>query len=228
MTPSEDTVEALGKIVPAIRRRLPGVRIVVRGDSGFCRKAIMAWCEAHEVSYVLGLARNARLEALLVPSLDAARARHCLCGGAASRVFAEFSYRTQKSWSRERRVIGKAEVTSQGDTPRFIVTNLSASGFEKEVPGCFEPQALYEDFCGPRGQMENMIKQMQIDLHAGRTSTHHLGSNQLWLWLSAFGYILLERLRALYLRGTELGRASVGTIRLRLLKIAGHVCSEAG
>lgn len=220
---SEGTVEALAKIVPAIRRRLPGARIVVRGDSGFCREAIMAWCEANGISYVLGLARNPRLQAILEPVMAAARARHCLCGGASSRLFEEFSYRTRSSWSRERRVIGKAEVTAAGDNPRFVVTNIPAEGFAGDTPGRFAPRALYEDFYCARGQMENMVKQMQLDLHADRTSTHELGSNQLRLWLSAFAYMLLERLRALCLRGTELARARVGTIRLRLLKIAGHV-----
>ena len=222
---SEGTVEALARIVAAIRERFPRVRIIVRGDSGFCRESIMAWCEGRqEVYYCLGLARNARLEAMLEPALGAARARHCLCGGNSTRVFTEFQYQTLDSWSGQRRVIGKAEVSDKGDNPRFVVTNLPAAGFPgEEALGRFEPQALYEElYCG-RGEMENMVKQMQLDLKADRTSTHFLGSNQLRLWFSAFGYLLLERLRSVGLEGTALGHATVGSIRLRLLKIAAHV-----
>src|SRR5215207_318958 len=126
--------------------------------------------------------------------------------------------------SRARRVIGKAEVSGRGDNPRFIVTNLPQSGFaEGQEPGRFEPRALYEDlYCG-RGEMENKVKQMQLDLLADRTSTHHLASNQLRLWMSAFAYLLLERLRSLTLQGTSLARATVGTIRLRLLKVAAQI-----
>jgi Transposase DDE domain group 1 len=225
---SEGTVEALAQIVAEVRRRLPQARIVVRGDSGFCREAIMAWCEAQGIYFVLGLARNARLEALLRPSLEQAREKHCLCGGAATRVFQELRYRTVDSWSRERRVIGKAEVTAQGDNPRFIVTNLptaeEAAALEGwETPAQYAAQPLYEEtYCG-RGEMENQIKQLHLDLHADRVSTHHLGSNQLRLWLSAFAYLLLERLRTVGLAGTELARTSLGGVRLRLLKIAAQV-----
>jgi hypothetical protein len=221
---SAGTVEALEKIVAEVRRRLPQARIIVRGDSGFCREPIMAWCEQkEEVYYVLGLARNARLETMLAPALQRARARHCLCGGQSTRVFAELRYRTLDSWSRERRVVGKAEVTPQGDNPRFIVTNLPAEGFGPEGGERFAAQALYEEvYCG-RGEMENEIKQLQLDLHAERMSTHHLGSNQLRLWLSAFGYLLLERLRTLGLAGTELARATLGSVRLRVLKVAAQV-----
>jgi hypothetical protein len=139
-------------------------------------------------------------------------------------VFTEFQYQTRESWSRERRVIAKAEVTGKGDNPRFVVTSLPAAGFcAEQAPGRFEPQALYEELYCARGEMENMVKQMQLDLKADRTSTHFLGSNQLRLWFSAFGYLLLERLRSVGLAGTALGCATVGSIRLRLLKIAAHV-----
>ena len=213
---SEGTVEVLEKIVAARRRRFPQVRIIVRGDSGFCREALMAWCERQaQVYYCLGLAKNARLTALLAPVLDRARQKQILCGGASVRTFAEFTYRTLSSWSRARRVIGKAEVTAQGDNPRFVVTNLPAEGFAGEPPegaGRFAAAALYEElYCG-RGEMENMVKQMQLDLQATRMSTHWMASNQLRLWLSAFGCLLLERLRALSLQGSELARASLGTI----------------
>jgi hypothetical protein len=224
---SEGTVEALEKIVAALRQRFPQVRIIVRGDSGFCREALMAWCERQaEVYYCLGLAKNVRLTAMLAPALARARQKQVLCGGASVRAFAELSYQTLSSWSRTRRVVGKAEVTAQGDNPRFVVTSLPEKGFAGEPAesgGRFAAAPLYEElYCG-RGEMENMVKQMQLDLQATRLSTHWMASNQLRLWLSAFGYLLLERLRALSLQGTELARASVGTIRLRLLKVAAQV-----
>jgi len=224
---SEGTVEALAQIVAAIRARLPKVQIVVRADSGFAREAIFAWCEAQaEVYYCIGLARNERLEALLEPGLMAARARQCLCGGAAVREFREFSYQTIKTWTRARRVIGKAEVSAQGDNPRFIVTNLPEAGLRgADGAVCLEGGGawLYEKlYCG-RGQAENQIKQMTLDLQCDRTSTHWLRSNQMRLWFSAFAYLLLERLRAWGLHGTALARASLGTVRLRLLKAAAQV-----
>ncbi len=219
-----DVVSALEKIAPAIRERCPKARLIIRGDSGHCRPEIMEWCESQpEVYYCLGLQQNPRLVERLGPALGDARLRHCLCG-ASVRVFAEFAYRTLKSWSRERRVIGKAEVTLQGDNPRFVVTNLPAGGFagEKDLQR-FQPARLYEELYCARGQMENVLKQQVLDLAADRMSTHHLASNQLRLWLAAFAYLLLERLRTIGCHGTELARATVGTIRLRLLKIAAQV-----
>lgn len=225
---SDGTLEALEVIVAAIRRRLPQAAIVVRGDSAFAREELMAWCEAQRgISYVVGLARNSRLEALLKPALLAARQKHCLTGGAASRVFKELPYRTRSSWSRSRRVIAKAEVNVQGDNPRFIVTNITEEGLVNAegrlllLEGCGD--ALYEKFYCARGNAENQIKQMTLDLKAGRTSTHWMASNQMRLWFSAFAYLLLERLRAWGLRGTALARANLGTIRLRLLKVAAAV-----
>jgi hypothetical protein len=221
---SDGTVEALEQIVAAIRARLPHVKIIVRGDSGFAREAIFAWCEAQtEVYYGCGLARNERLEADLAPTLMQARAQRCLCGGATVRVFRDFTYQTRMSWTVPRRVIGKAEVSAQGDNPRFIVTNLPADGLcaadgTELLPG--DGAWLYEELYCARGQAENQIKQMTLDLHSGRTSTHYLSSNQLRLWLSAFAYLLLERMRALGLRGTALARASLGTVRSKLLKVA--------
>lgn len=208
---SEGTVEALARIVPALRKRCPKARIVVRADSGFCREAILAWCEAHGVDYVIGLARNERLLVELRPALYRARERACLCGGAA-RVFAEFAYHTQKTWSRARRVIGKAERLGDKDNPRFIVTSLSRDG-----------QALYERAYCARGEMENRIKEQQQDLFAERLSSAGFAANQLRLWWSAFAYVLVERLRAVALKGTELAQATAGTIRLKLFKLAARV-----
>jgi hypothetical protein len=223
---ADGAVAALEKIVAAIRRRMPKARIIVRGDSGFAREDIMAWCEGQrEVYYCFGLQKNSRLEERLGPALAAAAAQWCLTGGAPTRRFVEFEYRTLDSWSRARRVIGKAEVTREGPNPRFVVTNLPAKGFAGEVGSAerLAAAALYEQLYCARGEMENVLKQQVLDLRADRMSTHELGSNQLRLWLATFAYLLVERLRALTLGGTELASATVGTIRVRLLKVAAEV-----
>lgn len=208
------TVEALAHMVAEIRRRCPHARIIVRGDSGFCREELMAWCETHEVSYVLGLARNARLLTLLAPALARARERACLCGGR-TREFAELRYRTLDSWSAERRVIGKAEILGDKDNPRFIVTNLAAAD-HAAAP-------LYEEvYCG-RGDMENAVKEQQLDLFGERLSCAGFASNEVRLLLASFAQLLLERLRVIALKGTALAEATAGTIRVQLLKIAAHV-----
>jgi hypothetical protein len=218
-------VEALAKVIAAIRQRLPHVRIIVRGDSGFCRDELMVWCEAQtEVYYCLGLARNSVLVEQLADALMAARIRHCLCGAPAVREFIEFPYQTRKSWSRERRVIGKAEVMRAGDNPRFVVTSLPAEGFADDAePTRFTPARLHEECYCARGDMENQLKQQVLDLRADRLSTHHLGSNQLRLWLSTLAYLLLERMRAVGLAGTELAPATAGSLRLKRLKVAAQV-----
>lgn len=218
-------VRALEQIVAAIRERCPGVRLLVRADSGFCTEEILAWCEAQaEVYYCIGLGKNPVLVEKLAPALAQARARQCLVGGVSTRAFAEFEYRTVRSWSRTRRVIGKAEVTPQGDNPRFIVTNLPAAGFAPEdEPERFTPAPLYEVIYCARGEAENVLKQQVLDLQADRMSTHHLASNQLRLWWSAFAYLLLERLRTVGCCQTDLARATAGTIRLKLLKLAAQV-----
>ena len=208
---SKGTVEALEQIVAAVRRRCPKARIAVRADGGFCREPIMAWCEEHGVHYVLGLSSNPRLVAELVTAMVRARRQACLCGGTA-RVYHDFNYRTQSSWSRSRRVIGKAERLADKDNPRFIVTNLP-----------HEAGALYEQVYCARGEMENRIKEQQQDLFADRLSSGGFVANQLRLWLSAFAYQLVERLRAYALKGTELAQATAGTIRLKLFKLAARV-----
>ena len=208
------TVAALTEIVAEVRRRCPHARIMVRGDSGFCREELLAWCEAHEVDYVLGLARNARLLELLTPALGRARERACLCGGR-TREFADLEYRTLDSWSRARRVVGKAEYLGDKDNPRFIVTNL---------PAATHPAApLYEEvYCG-RGDMENAIKEHQLDLFGERLSCHGFASNEVRLLLASFAQLLLARLRTIGLAGTALATATAGTIRVQLLKLAAHV-----
>jgi hypothetical protein len=222
---ADGVVAALEKILAAIRKRCRRARIIVRGDSGFCREEITAWCEGQsEVYYCLGLAKNSVLVERLGPALANAQIRWCLSGAANVREFAEFDYQTVRSWSRFRRVIGKAEVTAQGSNPRFIVTNLPARGFKGDQDKTrFLPARLYEELYCARGEMENMLKQQTLDLRADRMSTHYLASNQLRLWLAAMAYLLLERMRTLGLAGTQLARATAGSVRLKLLKVAGQV-----
>ncbi len=207
---ADGTVPALEALIAAVRRRCPKARIVLRGDSGFCRDEILAWCEAHGVDYVVGLARNARLLAELEPSLVQARAQAGTEGHA--RVFHEFAYRTLDSWSRPRRVVGKAERLPGKDNPRFVVTSLTRQADE-----------LYELVYCACGEMENRLKEQQGDLFGERLSSHTLAANQLRLWLTAFAYVLMERMRNRVLAGTELAQATANTIRLRLFKLAARV-----
>jgi hypothetical protein len=186
----------------------------------------MAWCERQpRVYYCLGLAKNSVLLEQIAPAMMDARARHCLTGAVRTRIFTEFAYQTKtETWSRARRVIAKAEVTAEGDNPRFIVTNLPARGFPgDEDRERFTPARLYEEVYCARGEMENVLKQQVLDLQADRMSTHYLASNQLRLWLATFAYLLMERGRALGLWGTELARATMGSVRLKLLKVAAQV-----
>ena len=208
------TVEELAGIVERVRRRWPATRIIVRGDIGFCREALMSWCEAHTVDYVLGLAKNARLKALIATPLQQAQARY-EATGAPARAFQECRYRTHKSWSRTRRVVGKAESVSKGANPRFVVTSLALEEYDA--------RALYEDLYCARGDMENRIKEQQLALFADRTSTRELRANQLRLYFSSFAYVLLQTLRRLALPGTALAKAQCDTIRLKLLKVGVQV-----
>jgi hypothetical protein len=206
---SEGCLEEVERIVAQIRQTWPQVKITLRGDSGFCREELMAWCEHNRVDYVLGLAKNERLKAAITEELEQARQQSAATGQAA-RVFKEFVYQTRESWSRARRVIAKAEHLPQGANPRFVVTSLAA---EK-----WEARRLYEDlYCG-RGDMENRIKE-QLMLFADRTSTAFLHSNQNRLYFSSIAYLLMEALRRLGLKHTDLAQAQVATIRLKLLKI---------
>lgn len=205
--------EEVERIVQQIRQRWPKVGIILRADSGFCREELMAWCEQNLVDYVFGLARNSRLQRKIAPQLQAAKQAQETTGKAA-RVFAEFSYRTRKSWSRSRRVVAKAEYLEKGGNPRFVVTSLPAESWEAT--------ALYEKtYCG-RGEMENRIKE-QLSLFADRMSTESMRANQLRLYFSSLAYVLVHALRRLALAGTEWAQAQVHTIRLRLLKIAAEV-----
>jgi hypothetical protein len=211
---SYGTVGELERIIGQLRAAWPEVRIVVRADSGFCREEIMAWCEARGVDYLFGLAKNSRLVEALGPALADAHARY-LQTGVAARVFVDFVYQTRNSWSRARRVVGKAEHLPKGPNPRFVVTSLSAARREARV--------LYEeDYCA-RGDMENRIKEQQLMLFADRTSTAWLRSNQLRLWFSSMAYVLVQALRSLGLAGTRLAQAQCGSIRLWLFKIGALV-----
>ena len=201
------------RIVRQIRRRWPRVRIILRADSGFCREGLMAWCEQNRVDYVLGLARNRRLQGKIAPQLQEAKQQQQRTGKPA-RVFAEFSYRTHRSWSRSRRVVAKAEYLEKGENPRFVVTSLPAQSWEAA--------ALYEQTYCARGEMENRIKE-QLSLFADRMSTESLRANQLRLYFSSLAYVLVHALRRLALAATQWAQAQVHTIRLRLLKIAAEV-----
>ena len=211
---SAGAVEELERIVSQIRVQWPETRIIIRADSGFCREPIMAWCEQHRVDYVLGLAKNERLKGAIAEELEQARKQHEETQKA-SRVFKDFDYRTRKSWTRRRRVIGKAEHLSQGTNPRFVVTSLSV---EK-----WGAQALYEKLYCARGDMENRIKEQQLYLFADRTSTRRIDSNQIRLWFSSVAYVLVQTLRRVGLKGTKLAKAQCHTIRLKLLKIGAVV-----
>ena len=208
------TVEELACIIERLRVRWPKVRIIVRGDSGFCREELMSWCEAQGVDYVLGLAKNDRLKALIADELQQAQAAY-EAGGAPARVFKECRYQTRDSWSCERRVVGKAEYLSKGANPRFIVSSLRSEEYDART--------LYEDLYCARGDMENRIKEQQLALFADRTSTRELRANQLRLYFSSFAYVLMQALRRLALQGTALARAQCDTIRLKLLKVGVQV-----
>jgi hypothetical protein len=208
------SVEEVEPIVARLRRSWPEAKIVLRADSGFCRDELMSWCEQHGVDYVFGLAKNSRLLRRIRKQLQKARRRHRETGKAA-RLFHQFRYRTKKSWSRKRQVVAKAECLDKGINPRFVVTSLSVNRMEA--------RSLYEDFYCARGEMENRIKEQQLDLFADTTSTTKMRSNQIRLYLSSMAYCLMQALRELGLAGTKMAKAQCSTIRVRLLKIGARV-----
>ena len=213
--PASGALDEIKRIVKRLRERWPEVRIWFRGDSGFSREEIMTWCEQTEgVDYLFGQARNQRLEKLLQTEMAEAK-KQFEATGQAARVFRDFQYQTLDSWSRERRVVGKAEHLEKGANPRFVVTSLSREEYRA--------QSLYEDHYCARGEMENRIKEQQLELFADRTSTHYLKSNQVRLWMSSVAYVLMNEMRRLGLAGTEMEQAQCGTIRLKLLKIGAQV-----
>lgn len=197
-------------LVTRLRQAWPAVKIIFRGDSGFCRWRLMRWCDRHDVGYIIGLARNKVLEKMAEPFMQEARQQYEQTLQK-QRIFTAFDY-AAGTWDRPRRVIHKAEHNSQGDNPRFIVTSLAG-----------EACALYDDLYCARGEMENRIKEQQLGLFAGRTSCHAFAANQFRLLLSSFAYSLIETLRRVALAGTELACAQATTIRTRLLKIGAVV-----
>ena len=204
--PAKHSLGILKLLAARLRRAWPGVRIVVRADSGFCRWRLMRWCERHDVGYILGLARNARLAALAAPEMALAEAGFAE-SGAKHRRFAELTYGA-RSWDRERRVIARIEHGAKGANPRFVVTNLAGDGRD-----------LYERLYCARGEMENRIKEQQLQLFADRTSCHRWWPNQFRLLLAGLAYTLLNAIRRCGLQGTKMARAQCATIRLKLLKI---------
>jgi hypothetical protein len=209
--------EEIARIVEQIRRTWPDVELRLRADSGFCREDLMAWCEANAVGYVFGLARNTRLEAEIAEELCQVEMKAGE-SGRPERVFKEIDYRTLKTWSRTRRVVAKAEHLPKGANPRFVVTSLS----RQDVPA----RELYETVYCARGEMENRIKECQLDLMADRTSAATIRANQLRLWFSSLAYVLMTALRRRALQGTELQNATAGTIRLKLLKLGALVTAS--
>jgi len=211
---SEGTVEELERIVEQIRSRWPAVKIIVRGDSGFCRDSIMTWCEARQIDYVFGFAKNERLKAMIAAELQQARQLYEETEKAA-RVFKDFRYETRESWTRERRVIAKAEHLDKGANPRFVVTSIDTQ--------VMDGRTLYERLYCARGDMENRIKEQQLWLFADRTSAGRMRANQLRLYFSSIAYVLMQALRRLGLRGTEMAAAQCHTIRLKLFKVGAQV-----
>jgi hypothetical protein len=214
MEAAAGAVQEVARIVAQVRRHWPHVRILLRADSGFAREELMAWCEANGVHFLFGLQQNARLVAEIASELARAEAKSRRTGKPA-RCFKEFKFKTRRSWSRERRVIGKAEFTRDEANPRFVVTSLTRAECK--------PKYLYEKVYCARGEMENRIKECQLDLYADRTSSATMRANQLRLWLASFAYILLCAVRRIGLHHTPFAKASCGTIRLKLLKIGALV-----
>jgi hypothetical protein len=206
--------EEVARIIAQIRTRWPDTQIILRADSGFCREELMGWCDQNAVDYVLGLAKNARLVRAIGVELQEAALESQQTQRPARR-FRELVYRTRKSWSRERRVVGKAEHTGDKSNPRFIVTSLAIEAQDART--------LYEQVYCARGECENRIKEAQLDLFADRLSTATFRANQLRLWLSSAAYVLMHALRRVGLTGTKLAKACANTIRLKLLKIGAVV-----
>ncbi len=204
----------LERIVDQIREQWPEVQIIFRGDSGFCRSRLMDWCDANGVDYILGMSRSSRLVAKIAKQMKKAKKKYFKTQKAA-RVYRDFRFRTRKSWSRSRRVVGKAEQICGKENPRFVVTSLSKQD-------CCAKD-LYEVLYCERGDMENRIKEQQLWLFADRTSSATFSANHLRLWFSGVAYVLMTELRRVGLKGTEMDRAQCGTIRNKLLKIGAQV-----
>lgn len=210
----------LSLLVKRLRQVWPNVKIIFRADSAFCRPEILSWCERKAVGYILGMAGNPRLLAMLEPKMKMAEKAFQLTQ-TKQRMFTKFMY-AANTWPAERQMIGKAEHTERGANPRFVVTNLM-----QEAPGALvdESEELYDSLYCLRGDAENRIKDLKSDLHAGRTSAHDWWPNQLRALLSALAYVLLEYIRRNALAETDLANAQMGTIRSKLFKI-GAIASK--
>ena len=208
--PAVGSRKEVDRIVRQIRQRWPEVEIILRGDSGFCSDELLSWCEQNKVDYVVGMARNQRVEGLIAGPLAEAKQQFEATQQPA-RIFVEFEHETLTgTWSKKRRVVAKAEYIDGKSNPRFIVTSLDSERWEK--------QKLYEELYCARGDMENRIKE-QFVLFADRVSASTLRANQLRIYLSVMAYTLMNGLRRLGLQATTMATAQVGTIRLKLLKI---------
>lgn len=212
--PMEGVMEDLARVVGQIRAKWPDSRIIVRGDSGFCREELMLWCEIQKIDYVLGLAQNSRLVEMIKKDLKKSKRRFKQTGKPSKR-YRNLKYQTLSTWSRKRRVVAKAEHLEKGANPRFVVTSIKKSEFGV--------RALYEDLYCARGEMENRIKEQQMGLFSDRTSSHTLRANQLRLWFSSVAYLLMTEVRRVGLKGTEFEKAQCWTIRERLFKIGAVV-----
>lgn len=216
--PAEGTVKEIERIISQIRERWPNVTIVIRADSGFCRDDILSWCEEHGVEYVIGLARNSRLEQMIASEMDQARAESQRTGEP-YRLYKDLEYQTRQSWRCARRVVGKAEYLIDKQNARFVVSSIPVEAITSQV--------LYEDeYCG-RGDMENRIKEQKCFLFSDRTSAETMRANQLRLWFSAVAYLLMSALRRLGLKETDLAKAQCDTIRLKLFKIGARITITA-
>jgi len=208
------TVDEIARIVARLRAHWPSVRIILRGDGGFCRDDLMNWCETNRVDYILGLPKNNRLKKRIANEMAQVKTAYEESGKSV-RTFKDFRYQTLKSWACERRVVGKAEHLSKGENPRFVVTSIACAKRDA--------RSLYEDLYCARGEMENRIKEQQLGLFADRTSSHEMKSNQLRLYFSSFAYVLIQTLRRLGLHGTEMAKAQATTIRLKLFKVGAQI-----
>jgi hypothetical protein len=237
--PADGALEELQRVIALIRQQWKQTHILIRGDSAYSREEIMSWCEAQTgVDYVFGLATNSQLrmrandviekasanyeqrltsatsflEQIFQPEEDLTVVKELIPG---SMWYRSLYYKTQKSWSRSRRVVTKVAYDNKGLKMRFVVTSLSTA----KIP----PGKLYTHKYCPRGEMENRIKEQQLELFSDRTSTHTFEGNQLRLWFSAIAYVLLQAFRAECLARTPLATATVGTIRTLLLKLGARV-----
>ena len=211
---ADGAVEEVARVVTRIRARWPATRIVLRADSGFARDDLMAWCEANDIDFVFGLAQNERLNGEIKHELDQVAAKSARTSRP-ERRFKSFMWRTRTSWSRRRRVVARVEWTKGEANPRFVVTSFRRDQCKAKY--------LYEKVYCPRGNMENRIKECQLDLYADRTSTATMRGNQLRLWFASMAYVLLCALRRIGLHGTKMANATCGSIRLKLLKIGALV-----